>query len=83
MGGQQAWGSDGGADRFAADPAFAVHEGGKLRVQPTRSIGSIADLALTYTPGVARVSRAIAAEPGLGRRFTWAWATSARPPRCR
>jgi malate dehydrogenase (oxaloacetate-decarboxylating) len=72
MGGQQAWGSDGGADRFAADPAFAVHEGGKLRVQPTRSIGSIADLALTYTPGVARVSRAIAAEPGLGRRFTWA-----------
>ncbi|MGY1617509.1 NADP-dependent malic enzyme [Geodermatophilus sp. SYSU D00691] len=59
-------------DRFAGDPAFAVHEGGKLRVRPTRSIESIADLALTYTPGVARVSSAIAAEPALARRFTWA-----------
>jgi malate dehydrogenase (oxaloacetate-decarboxylating) len=62
----------GGADRFADDPAFAVHEGGKLSVRPTRSINSIADLALTYTPGVARVSSAIAAEPELARRFTWA-----------
>ncbi len=63
---------DPGSDRFAADPAFAVHEGGKLTVTPTRSIDSIADLALTYTPGVARVSSAIAAEPALARRFTWA-----------
>jgi malate dehydrogenase (oxaloacetate-decarboxylating) len=61
-----------GTDRFADDPAFAVHEGGKLSVTPTRSIDSIADLALTYTPGVARVSSAIAAEPDLARRFTWA-----------
>ena len=59
-------------DRFADDPAFAVHEGGKLSVRPTRSITSTADLALTYTPGVARVSSAIAAEPDLARRFTWA-----------
>jgi malate dehydrogenase (oxaloacetate-decarboxylating) len=59
-------------DRFADDPAFAVHEGGKIAVTPTRSITSIADLALTYTPGVARVSSAIAAEPALARRFTWA-----------
>jgi malate dehydrogenase (oxaloacetate-decarboxylating) len=59
-------------DRFAEDPAFAVHEGGKLVVRPTRSIDSVADLALTYTPGVARVSSAIAAEPELARRFTWA-----------
>jgi malic enzyme len=59
-------------DRFAADPAFAVHEGGKLSVVPTRRIESVADLALTYTPGVARVSSAIAAEPDLARRFTWA-----------
>jgi malate dehydrogenase (oxaloacetate-decarboxylating) len=69
MGGNQ--GSE-QADRFADDPAFAVHEGGKLTVTPTRSIDSIADLALTYTPGVARVSSAIAAEPELARRFTWA-----------
>ncbi len=59
-------------DRFADDPAFAVHEGGKLTVRGTRPINSIADLALTYTPGVARVSSAIAAEPELARRFTWA-----------
>src|SRR3954463_4226736 len=63
---------DSAADRFADDPAFAVHEGGKLSVRPTRSIDSIADLALTYTPGVARVSSAIAAEPELAHRFTWA-----------
>src|SRR5215213_8067152 len=63
---------DPSADRFAGDPAFAVHEGGKLSVVPTRPINSIADLALTYTPGVARVSSAIAAEPELARRFTWA-----------
>src|SRR3712207_4217886 len=63
---------DGTTDRFAADPAFAVHEGGKLVVRPTRAIGSIEDLALTYTPGVARVSSAIAADPALARRFTWA-----------
>jgi malate dehydrogenase (oxaloacetate-decarboxylating) len=65
-------GTDGTGDRFADDPAFAVHEGGKLTVTPTRSITSIADLALTYTPGVGRVSSAIAAEPALARRFTWA-----------
>jgi malate dehydrogenase (oxaloacetate-decarboxylating) len=65
-------GSDDAPERFADDPAFAVHEGGKLEVRPTRSITSIADLALTYTPGVARVSSAIAAEPELARRFTWA-----------
>jgi malate dehydrogenase (oxaloacetate-decarboxylating) len=59
-------------DRFADDPAFAVHEGGKLTVRGIRPINSIADLSLTYTPGVARVSSAIAAEPELARRFTWA-----------
>src|SRR3954465_205605 len=59
-------------DRFVDDPAFAMHEGGKLQIRPTRGITSIADLALTYTPGVARVSSAIAAEPELAHRFTWA-----------
>jgi malate dehydrogenase (oxaloacetate-decarboxylating) len=70
--GSQGPGTEQHADRFADDPAFAVHEGGKLSVVPTRSIDSIADLALTYTPGVARVSSAIAGEPALARRFTWA-----------
>jgi len=72
MSGIRRAGNDDQTDRFADDPAFAVHEGGKLRVVPTRMIESIADLSLTYTPGVARVSSAIAAEPALARRFTWA-----------
>jgi malate dehydrogenase (oxaloacetate-decarboxylating) len=72
MGGNDASGREQTTDRFADDPAFAVHEGGKLSVTPTRPIESITDLALTYTPGVARVSSAIAAEPALARRFTWA-----------
>jgi malate dehydrogenase (oxaloacetate-decarboxylating) len=72
MGGNQGPEHDQQTDRFADDPAFAVHEGGKISIVPTRSIDSIADLALTYTPGVARVSSAIAAEPELARRFTWA-----------
>jgi malate dehydrogenase (oxaloacetate-decarboxylating) len=49
-----------------------VHEGGKLVVRPTRPIETVADLALTYTPGVARVSSAIATEPALADRYTWA-----------
>jgi len=50
---------------------FAVHEGGKLTVSSRSPIDSIADLALTYTPGVAKVCLAIAADPGLARRYTW------------
>src|SRR3954452_19862970 len=72
MGGAHGPDDEATTDRFGDDPAFAVHEGGKLEVRPNRSITSIADLALTYTPGVARVSSAIAAEPALARRFTWA-----------
>src|SRR5687767_14048332 len=72
MSGSTGSGHDQQPDRFADDPAFGVHEGGKLSVTSTRPITSIDDLALTYTPGVARVSSAIAAEPDLARRFTWA-----------
>src|SRR4051794_32222955 len=72
MGGAHGPDDEATTDRFGDAPAFAVHEGGKLEVRPNRSITSIADLALPYTPGVARVSSAIAAEPALARRFTWA-----------
>jgi len=51
---------------------FAVHEGGKLTVSSRSRITSIEDLALTYTPGVAKVCLAIAAEPAMARRYTWA-----------
>ena len=52
------------------DPVFLAHEGGKLEVVPTKSLRDRADLALLYTPGVAEVSLAIAADPSLAARYT-------------
>jgi len=53
-----------------ADPVFRAHEGGKVEVVPTKALRDRADLALLYTPGVADVSRAIAADPSLATRYT-------------
>jgi malate dehydrogenase (oxaloacetate-decarboxylating) len=47
------------------DPVFAMHAGGKLEVVCRTPLKSRADLALAYTPGVAEVSLAIAANPAL------------------
>ncbi len=47
------------------DPVFALHLGGKLEVVPRTPLRDRADLALAYTPGVAEVSRAIAADASL------------------
>jgi malate dehydrogenase (oxaloacetate-decarboxylating) len=49
------------------DEIFAAHEGGKL----STALRDARDLAIAYTPGVAEVSRAIAAEPALAKRYTW------------
>jgi malate dehydrogenase (oxaloacetate-decarboxylating) len=58
-----------------ADPAFALHRGGKLEVRPTPAVAAAvtddAGLALAYTPGVARVCSAIADEPELAYDYTW------------
>jgi malate dehydrogenase (oxaloacetate-decarboxylating) len=51
---------------------FTAHEGGKLGTALTSPLRDARDLAVAYTPGVAEVSRAIAAEPGLAARYTWA-----------
>lgn len=53
------------------DPAFPLHRRGKIEVRPTVRIRDGASLALAYTPGVARVSQAIAAQPDLVYDFTW------------
>ena len=53
-----------------ADPVFRAHEGGKIEVVATKALRDRADLALLYTPGVAEVSRAIAADPSLAARYT-------------
>ncbi|WP_236789192.1 NADP-dependent malic enzyme [Amycolatopsis sp. GM8] len=51
---------------------FAGHEGGKLSVAAIRPISKPRDLSVAYTPGVAKVSRAIAEDVSLAKRFTWA-----------
>ncbi|MEH1012870.1 NADP-dependent malic enzyme [Micromonospora sp. CPCC 206060] len=54
-----------------ADPVFRLHAGGKLAVASTVPLASREDLSLAYTPGVARVCEAIAAEPALVDDYTW------------
>ncbi|GGF30986.1 NAD(P)-dependent malic enzyme [Williamsia phyllosphaerae] len=53
------------------DDIFAGHEGGKLSVWITAPLDTRRALSIAYTPGVAEVSRAIAADPELVRRYTW------------
>jgi malate dehydrogenase (oxaloacetate-decarboxylating) len=45
------------------DRTFLMHEGGKLEVVPKHPLKSRDDLSMAYTPGVARISSAIAEEP--------------------
>ena len=52
------------------DRALARHEGGKLKVVPRVKVDTLQDLRDVYTPGVARVARAIAADPALAGRYT-------------
>jgi len=51
---------------------FAAHLGGKLSTGITAPLADARDLAVAYTPGVAEVSRAIAADPAAADRYTWA-----------
>ncbi|MEY9213656.1 NADP-dependent malic enzyme [Thermobifida halotolerans] len=57
--------------RLDADPAFALHRGGKLEVHSTVEVNDHEGLALAYTPGVARVCSAIADHPELVDAYTW------------
>ncbi|WP_372477167.1 NAD(P)-dependent malic enzyme [Gordonia liuliyuniae] len=50
---------------------FLAHEGGKLSVELRSPIDTQRDLSIAYTPGVAQVSRAIAAERDLVDKYTW------------
>ncbi|MEV0596560.1 NAD(P)-dependent malic enzyme [Nonomuraea cavernae] len=54
-----------------ADPAFALHRGGKIEIRATIPVRDADDLALAYTPGVARVCSAIADTPSLADDYTW------------
>jgi malate dehydrogenase (oxaloacetate-decarboxylating) len=47
-----------------SDRTFLMHLGGKIEVTPKTPVKTRDDLSMAYTPGVARVSSAIAADPG-------------------
>jgi len=46
-----------------SDRVFLAHLGGKLEIRPRLPLKTRDDLSMVYTPGVARVSRAIAEDP--------------------
>ncbi|MBJ8343595.1 NADP-dependent malic enzyme [Antrihabitans sp. YC2-6] len=50
---------------------FAGHIGGKLSVELSAPLETQRDLSIAYTPGVAQVSRAIATDETLAKRYTW------------
>ena len=54
------------------DEIFAAHEGGKLSVALNEPLDTQRALSIAYTPGVAQVSRAIAADVTLAKKYTWA-----------
>jgi malate dehydrogenase (oxaloacetate-decarboxylating) len=59
------------ADTRAQDPVFDLHVGGKMAIVSTVALEGRDDLSMAYTPGVARVCEAIAAEPALADDYTW------------
>ena len=46
-----------------SDRTFLMHLGGKIEVRSKLQIRTRDDLSMVYTPGVARVCRAIASDP--------------------
>ncbi|MBV8116969.1 MAG: NAD-dependent malic enzyme [Candidatus Eremiobacteraeota bacterium] len=53
-----------------SDSTFLAHLGGKIRVDPKIPVKTRQDLSTVYTPGVARVSMAIAADPSKAFNLT-------------
>ncbi|WP_414941624.1 NAD-dependent malic enzyme [Amycolatopsis sp. cmx-11-51] len=56
--------------RKVSDRTFLIHLGGKIEVTPKVALRNRDDLSRAYTPGVARVCQAIAANPEDARRLT-------------
>ncbi|AKK29057.1 NADP-dependent malic enzyme [Mycobacterium sp. EPa45] len=50
---------------------FAAHVGGKLSVELKAPLDTQRALSIAYTPGVAQVSRAIASDHTLAKKYTW------------
>jgi malate dehydrogenase (oxaloacetate-decarboxylating) len=58
-------------DGYAGDPVFELHRGGKMEIASTVALDGRDALSMAYTPGVARVCEAIAADPLLVDDYTW------------
>jgi malate dehydrogenase (oxaloacetate-decarboxylating) len=52
------------------DRALLRHDGGKLQIDTRWPVRTVQEMRDVYTPGVARVCRAIAAKPELAARYT-------------
>ncbi|WP_248580977.1 NADP-dependent malic enzyme [Nocardioides sp. InS609-2] len=59
------------AHPHAGDPVFDLHVGGKMEIVSTVALTGRDELSMAYTPGVARVCEAIAADPSLTQHYTW------------
>jgi len=56
--------------RKVSDRTFLLHLGGKIEIQSKVPLKTRDDLSRAYTPGVARISQAIANDPSDARRLT-------------
>ena len=63
--------SNTGNSELTDEEIFTAHEGGKLAVDVTAPLTTPRDLSIAYTPGVAKVSRAISGDETLTDRYTW------------
>jgi len=53
-----------------SDRTFLLHLGGTIRVEPKVALKTRDDLSMAYTPGVARISMAIAKDVSAARKLT-------------
>ncbi|MFA6573932.1 MAG: NADP-dependent malic enzyme [Nocardioides sp.] len=63
--------ADSSSHPHAGDPVFDLHVGGKMQIVSTVSLAGRDDLSQAYTPGVALVCEAIAADPSMTQHYTW------------
>jgi malate dehydrogenase (oxaloacetate-decarboxylating) len=61
---------DGARIISVSDSIFLAHLGGKIRIEPKIPVKTRADLSTVYTPGVARVSLAVAEDPNKAFQLT-------------
>jgi malate dehydrogenase (oxaloacetate-decarboxylating) len=61
---------DGVSVEDVADRTFLMHRGGKIAVEASVPVRTRDDLSMAYTPGVARVCQAIAADPARAWELT-------------